>query len=158
MSHIRHQTQRQHRPLGVTLLSIWFLLSGILILLIGIGSILLVMSIFTPSSEIEGPRAVVGAMVFSLLGGAGSILGFTTTLSGLGLVLMKRWGLGCSYATIALWITFNSWFIVFTWRVPENLGMFLANAISIVISVSMIVYLSRKKVRHRFIRASSRLN
>jgi hypothetical protein len=155
MSQIRYP--RQPRPLGVTLISIWFLLSGMLILLGGIVSILLVISMFTPSSEIEGPSAAVGAILFSFLGGAGSVLGVTTTLSGWGLVLMKRWGLWCSYATLALWIAFSIGLTAFTWRAPDNLMMFLANAISIVISVSIIIYLRQKKIRHRFTRASSRL-
>jgi hypothetical protein len=150
MSHIPHQTQRQHRPVGVTLISIWFLLSGILTLLIGIVSILLVMAIFTPSSDIEGPRAVVGAIAVSFLGGAGTILGLTTTLSGLGLIMMKRWGLWCSDATMALWTMFNIALTVLALLPSGDPGMFLANAVCTVVSVAIIIYLRQKKVRNRF--------
>jgi hypothetical protein len=104
----QHSLRQGKRPLGVTIIATWFLLSGGLAMLSGgIMLTMLVVSIF-PSldSDSTGMGGIV-ALIFGLGGVLGLLLGLTYSIAGLGLLKMKRWGIWSCITISALSVILN---------------------------------------------------
>jgi hypothetical protein len=95
--------QQGKRPIGVTIIATWYLLSGgLLILGGGIALTMLVVSVLPIlDSDSTGMGGIV-ALVFVFTAILGLVLGPIYTVAGLGLLKMKRWGIWSCISISAL--------------------------------------------------------
>jgi FtsH-binding integral membrane protein len=134
--------QNRKVPRGVAIISILSLLGGILLSLISMSLFLLGSAMYT-SEPPGGPQGILHGWVSIVCMDTGLIgvtLGVFTTLSGLGLRRMKRWGLWCSYLTMTLWVLANM-FVVSLYGI--NLIAILICTAMIGIAVAISIYLNR---------------
>jgi magnesium-transporting ATPase (P-type) len=137
---------RYSKPLGVTIISTLFLISGLLALLLSLCPFLVGLYGFTHLVEMfpeGGIGPMIAIMVFVGVGLVGIVLSSLVVLSGFGLRKMRRWGLWCSNFTLAVFIFINIFLILFARRSWENLTGICVEAIMTGIEIAIGVYLNR---------------
>jgi hypothetical protein len=97
-----------HAPRRLVAISILFMICGSLSILPAIGFCLIGSETLANLDKTGGGGPGLGValmgMFLSFAGSLGVALGLLTTLAGLGLKRMKRWGLWSSYVVLGLWI------------------------------------------------------
>jgi hypothetical protein len=141
------------RPLGVTIIATWFLLSGGLSILSGGIALTMLVASILPSldSDSTGMGGII-AFVFGLIAILGLVLGPIFAVAGLGLLKMKRWGIWSCIAISALSgiLSFYALLSLFSkiifgfssaWEAKQAFASVLQSGISIAIAIVVIKYL-----------------
>ena len=132
-------TEGRRRPIGVTLVGILYFLSGLLMLLVGAGLALLNVSVFN-----DTPLAGITQTLLYAMAGVFIIVGLISLLIAFG--CFKGWGwtwtLGMIFAVIGIIMAiFEAW---------STTSMVTSAAISVLIELIIIFYLTRKGVKAWF--------
>jgi hypothetical protein len=144
--------QMRRVPRRIRLVSALFLCSGILVLFVSIGIMLLGVALMSTIDEgkllrdDEGSFSqMFGGGVLIIGGLAGIFLGSLTILAGVGLRRMKRWGLWFSYIAIVLWLLVDLVVLLIFGIVSKFLIINLAVVTISILCVVIGVYLVRMR-------------
>jgi hypothetical protein len=145
--------QTYHIPRGIRIISVLYILGGILMLLTSI--FLVLMGYYSLIIENGGGGQGIGALLFFLILVAaafiGALLGLVKISTGVGLKKMKESALIPAYMFMGLWILIGLQIVITQIPIIVSLTGFIFSLIgALIIGVSLINWIYLYRVRHYF--------